>query len=236
MALYAVVAGNQALAADLNQFMNFLTGLTNDQMLAVNKTSGYGLQLGNAGGGHTYGIGVDSLGEFLLDDIYAGVRRLMLYPSGGLYLGTTTSDPGANNLQVQGRITSSAVGASGKPLLNRVFLADPLPSQTLTGTGDHAQATFTITGLPASAVSAVLQINLLGSTLPAGAAIVVGNKAFTTTYSMCVVIAALGVAMFGQGETKVVPGSTLQADYQVVATTGVAWSAGIRLVAYDEPA
>jgi hypothetical protein len=147
-----------------------------------------------------------------------------------------TQAPPTNGLGVQGRITAPAVGASGKTLLNRVYLAQPIPQTTTSGTGPQAQTALTLSGLPASAVAAVLLIQLSGVSLPANASLTVGPHGYTT-YNLDASVPVTGQYSWETGTTTVIAGSTNQVDYQIAGVgVGGAWSATFALIAYDEPA
>lgn len=167
---------------------------------------------------HDYHLWIDG------DKIYADVNGVALLRA---------------DLTVGGRITSTAVGASAKTLLNYVpatLVGTAYPVTTLTGTGNKSLTAFTVTGLPSSAVAADIAIILVPGTNAVGDLAAVYTSTSQTGFPN--VEAIITNATYPQavmsGRTPAVAGASNQLAYAIV-TSGT-WTLSVQLLGWYEPA
>lgn len=201
--------GDQILAWQLRQFYFALTGAFN-----VNIVTGTFSNTGGASFGALGQLFIDTLGN-LTDAL------------GAATFGAITS---------LGRISSAAVGVSGKPLLNTVIVS-PRVLTTIPvanfGSGQHNLVT--LTGLPASAVAAFVTAVYLGPggmTYPVSLELYAGSGGSTDTLA----IDSESVNPGDYGPNGLIPCANSQVGMFTFWTAGAPTGVQLRLSGYLEAA
>lgn len=151
----------------------------------------------------------------------------------------TLTNPTLTTPTITGRITAASVGASGKSLMNfvpAVESSNAYPRTTLSGTGTTSAVPFTVTGLPSSAVAALVEVSW-----NPGAGKAVGDQVQFLTAStdlhpvMVITLSQLVMGQTANGVLPCTPGASNQLCYYIpVVTGGNPWSVTVDLLGWYE--